>query len=712
MEDKSLKNLLILGPVVALLAYASYKLYLEYLPQEVDSDLEIERSVIGLITNATQNVKRKTGDSLLWDPLEKGDEIYTNDSVRTGLSSTTTIQLQDNSKIELDENSLILLGATTQNLNVNFKTGEFKAFADSQRLKIKVRDSVLTGNKSNIRIRTGTNSDAQIQVTKGRATLLEQNGKKIELDAKKIAKIDQAGRAEAMRVRVILSSPKNKIKILNSSEKINYPFTWAVLDSNLKKQLFQIDTSPNFNSTSKIERWANQAIEARLLRGKNYWRVGWYAYDQATKSRQLQFSPIQSIELKNDERIQLLFPENASTFTQEPGNTNLNFRWKSKYSAKLFLFELSAKQDFSQIIINKRLNKPEVSFKNLESGNYYWRVSAFDNNNKLIGQSSAGRFAIDKLIPNAPKLIYPVNNFVWTMPEALRFEWAKYIKAVSYQIVISSSSDMRTIVYQATTKDLFISWKWSNPANYFWQVKALDVKQNIIAESTKHQFAINSTISNSAITLRFPKDQSEELKPNSDSLPPVEFLWQPKENLNPNYELQVAKNADFKKVLKKTNIKDTSLKLQLNEPGVYFWKVIWTNPDKPEDIKKSSMFTFRLSINKNLPPVELELPKLDAQFEVYPEEVLDFSWLSQDKAKQYRIVIERKISEELYKKIVDRKVVENKYQKNNFRPGFYRWHVIAVDENGTQGMKSEVRQLKIDRDKGLEAPTLNPAVVK
>jgi hypothetical protein len=692
--------------------YAAFQLWQDYQPKPEDFDDEIERTVIGVISNVDQNVKRKTGDSLLWDPLQEGDAVYNQDSIRTGLNSYTAITLNDQSVIELEENSLVVLDSNDQAFNVDFKTGEFKTNSQNKNLKIKVKDSVLSANQAQIKIKTASDKETEIQVQKGKALLQGKSGQQLELDTQKSARIDKAGRAESLKVQVVLSSPEDRTEILNPNLQLNYPFTWAALNPSLKKEVFEISTTENFEASSTFRRWAHQAIEAPLKRGDNYWRVGWYSLDPKTNKQILKFTPTRRIKLLNDERVQLLFPENASSFTQEPGNTAIEFRWRSKYKAKLFVFEISSRSDFRQIVFNKRTNLKEITVNELDSGSYYWRVSAYGENNKVLGQSKINKLIVEKIIPQAPELIYPRNNFVWSMPEALRFEWDKYLKADSYQWVLSKKPDMKSIASTTRTKNNFHDWKWSEPGEYFWRVKAYNAKAELVAESLIYKLSIDNKQSTSALSLLSPEDQSEVVVENRDPLDPVMFQWRPKEEIPANYEVLVSRTSAFTKILKFTTNEFTRIDGRLPEEGVYFWKVRWTDPEGKKDPIESLPFSFRLVKNKNLPAPELLEPEYDAEIEVYRDEKISFSWKEMSTAKAYRFILKRKLGENSFKTIVDRNTKELSFDKDKLVPGDYVWFVHGIDANGVQGLKSEERKLKIERDKGLAPPVLNPAVVK
>lgn len=712
MEKESNKGLFIIMPVLALMLYAAYQLWMDYQPKPEDFEDEIDKTVIGYIVDVDQNVKRKSGGSLLWDPLKNGDPVFNQDSIRTGLNSYTAITLNDKSEIELEENSLVVLDSNDQAFNIDFKTGEFKTKAQSKNLQIKVKDSILSAQQAQLKIKTGTDRDTEIQVTKGKASLYGKQGQRIDLDSQKSAKIDRKGRAESLKIQVVLSSPEDKTEVLNPNRRINYPFTWAAVSKNLKRELFQISTNENFPTNKTFKKWVHQATEAPLYRGENYWRVGWESIDPKTKKKIFKYTSTRKIKLLNDERVQLLFPENSSTFTQEPGNTEIEFRWRSKYRAKVFVLEISSRADFRKIVLNKRLAGKEIKIDDLDSGTYYWRVSAFGDKNISIGQSRINKLVVEKIIPQAPELIYPRNNFVWSMPEALRFEWKQYNKAHSYQWLLSKKSDMKSIVKTHRSKNTFYDWKWSSPGEYFWRVKAYNQKQELVAESLTYKMSIDNKLSSSAISLITPEDQTEKIVENKTPLEPILFQWRPKEDLSPNYELFVSRTAAFTKVLKFKSNELTRIEGRLPSEGVYFWKVRWIDPLGKQKPKESMPFSFRLTKNKNLPAPELQLPEFDAEMEVYRDEKIEFTWSEITNSKSYRIIIKRKIGESSFKTIVDRNSKEPKFTKDKLVPGNYIWYVHALDEKGIQGLRSEERSLKIQRDKGLAPPVLNPAVVK
>ncbi|MEC9281944.1 MAG: hypothetical protein VX642_04485, partial [Bdellovibrionota bacterium] len=317
-----------------------------------------------------------------------------------------------------------------------------------------------------------------------------------------------------------------------------------------------------------------------------------------------------------------------------------------------------------------------------------------------------------KIIPRGPELIYPRNNFVWSMPESLRFEWKNHPTANYYQWTISSDKYLKKIVKTMKLKNLAYDWRWLSAGEYYWRVKAFNAQGTLVAESETHLLNIDQKQSSAAIALIDPKDQSEVVVENLEPLPPLSFQWQPKEQLTPNYEVYVSKTSAFTSAVKFESKELTRIKAQLKEEGVYFWKVRWVNPQNPSDLKESIPFSFRLTKNKNLPAPELLEPEYDSELELYRDEAVTFKWEEISSAKSYRFILKRKIGENTFKTIVDRNTKEAKTQKANLVPGDYIWFVHAIDASGIQGLKTEEREIKILRDKGLAPPVLNPVIIK
>lgn len=699
------------------MAYAAYELWLDYQPTDISNAEEIERVAIGVIQASDQNVKRKFGNSQLWNPIKKGDKVFAKDSIRTGLNSYTLIALYEKSSLQLEENSLIELDNSKNKLSVNFKTGSVKSNSLSEKLQIKVKDSFIQSSKAQFQIKTDKNNKAQISVTKGKAFLTaNKTGERIQLDSQKEARIDNYGKMETNEKVVNLISPDDKSSVIDSNNSIMYPFTWSVLDEKIKKEVFEISKDPKFTAQKTTRRFAHQAISMRIQKGVSYWRVGWDVYDKNLGKVLRKFTAARSIELKADNTLELLSPNNAVTITQTPGNESIDFKWRTKSPSDKFIFEISQRANFTSITFNKTLSTTNFNLTNIDNGVYFWRVSAYDSNNKLIGRSEAYRFVVEKLLPQAPKLLYPQNAQVWSFKDPLRFEWENYNRASKYRWIISKKAGKQEIFTSKEIDKNIFSWEWTEAGNYWWRVEALNSNGVKIAESLIYKVTIDDNQFKYGIEIMEPKDQEIVTIENRDPLPAVHFQWQPKDNRSPNYNIVISDKADLSQAEHNKVVDSTMVDLALKKEGIYYWKVIWKDPTKDNSQNTNQLssptYTFKVSKNKNLAPVELLAPEAEAEIEQYKGDDIKFDWEALKIAKKYRIIIERKVSENSWKKIVDKTLETNSFTKSKLIPGNYRWSIFAFDSNGIQGMPSELRLFQVLRKKPMSAPVLKPAVVK
>lgn len=681
-------------------------------PEESLEEEQIFREQIGEIVLSQNNVKRKIGGRLLWDSIKRAQAVYNNDTIRTGLNSLAIIKLKDESVLEVEENSLIVLEQGGSSLNVDFRTGEFKTKSKSEKLKIRIKDSVINAKNSELKIKTDTKKNTQIQLTKGKAELQSKEGK-IQLNKNKQLQINAQGKAQQLAIHLLLSSPQNKAEIIDPNPRLTYPFTWAVLNKNIKKEIFQISKDPDFPSTSTYSKSAHQAIEAPINRGTNYWRVGWDLIDPKTKKPVRQYTPVRSISLKQDLRVQLLQPDNQSQFEFTPGEELINFHWRSKTPAKVFLFELANSSHFRQILKTKTIASSSFQINELKQGTYYWRISAFGEQNKNIGKSATYNFTVTKVMPRAPNLIAPENGAIWSLNEPIRMEWQSYKKAKSYQLKISKDPSLKSVVKQQTLKDLKYIWEWSQVGNYYWQISALNKDSTRIAQSLIYRISIDPTVLGPMITLIKPKNQSEVKRERRAPMDPIIFEWKPEKPMKANYDFIFSEDISFKKAKVKRNIDVLKYALRLKKAGNYFWQIRWVDPKNPKNTEKSKIQVFKYRISSSLPPPKLQIP-INLEKKVVPKaQPIIFQWAKVKLAKKYRFILEKWNSRTKEKLPVEDKYVKsNKTKSKPLEKGTYFWTVRPVDADATEGSAAEPNKFDVDLNPSLAAPKLAPAIVK
>ncbi len=714
MGREWLKNTLVLLPVFMLMAAASYYLWRDTQPEESTLVAEEKAEVIGVLQEQVSNVKRKLGNSLYWNPLRSNENLYSNDSIRTGTDSSATIQLQDKSSIVLAENSLIVLEKRANQLNVDFKTGDIETKSGSENLSIKVKDTILDSKSAELKLRTDTQNNTQIIVTKGTATLTDKQNKKVDITTKKVVNVDEKGQAKQAAVALVLNTPKDKTSILDPDKTTTYPFTWTMLDDELKEETLEISTKPDF-TTITFRKNGHQAVRGAVNRGTQYWRVS-----TKMKDGKIFYSEVRELRLDEDKRVVNVSPANNSNLDFEPEQDKITFTWNALGAPKVFILEISKDIGFTQMIITQTTPNKTFEASGLKAGKYYWRVRALGENNAETGRTAPFTFQLNRTLAQIPQLLFPENGFVWTLNDPLAFEWKRSEKAHQYQLVISKDAAQSNIVNQVTLKETKYLWKWNKPGEYYWSVTCLNAGGDIVGKSVMHKAVVQPTVSGPVIILKSPADQSTVTRDRRDPMDPIVFSWAVERPISAGpFTFYISEKPDFSTALKKSGIESTRYSLRLDRGANYYWKVEWVNPKdagKPtdkQDREVSIPFSMKYRINSNLPAPLLIEPLNNTKKSTPKADTVEFKWQKVAGSASYRITLERENPNTKERvPVLSQIVAKESFVSMPLEPGIYNWNVSSLDKDKVEGPASQTRRLIIELNKELNAPKLRAPVVK
>ncbi|MBK9294392.1 MAG: FecR domain-containing protein [Oligoflexia bacterium] len=708
-----MKNFLITTPVILGVLWAGYLLLKDFRQSNVGEELNLNREVIGQIMYLENNVKRQFGGDLMWNSVENKEPLYNQDSVRTGKDSQVAIKLVDNTVLEVSENSLIVLDKSQNNMNINFKAGDLSAKNAGSNVSIKVKDGLVKGFGADFKIKTDSESGAKIEVTKGKATIEDKNNKKTNLNENEETLLDEKGAGDIIKIAVILKSPEDKAQINSNLDSVKHPFTWEVINKKVIQEYFEISKNKNFLKDKTKTFKAHQAITAEAASGSNYWRVGW---DDSKKGRQ--YTESRLFVVGADKRLELIYPEDGTSFQFEPDENNLELQWHSLITAKAFTLEVAKTSDF-KVIANSQIIKGQegelkVLLKNLESGKYYWRVKAFGEKNDLLATSAVNDFTIKLKLPTLPELLRPNQDFTWTDSSAIPFSWKKLENATLYRLIISSDQEQKSIVKSISTKETTYTWPNKVQQVVYWSVMALGNQSKIIAHSELRKLTIQTKKKSSPFELVKPKDQTEVQRDLSQkTVDPVLFQWKILRPLPGTVTLIIANNDEFLNPIKINNLKKFSHDLVLDKEGSYYWKLESTSEKQKDYIEISETNTFNLRHVSLIPAPSLISPEMGEKIETTEAITVKFSWKESVGAVQYHIVVEK-----VDPKTNDRKTVMDKLIKETIitsQPlpeGQYQWSVSSFDQQGQEGMASRLYDFSIIPVDEVAAPQLNNPVVK
>jgi hypothetical protein len=709
-----LKNTFILSPVFAVMVTAGYYLWRDYQNDGLQDQGQVTREVFGNMSFSDNNVKRKTSESVLWNPVVKDEPLYYLDSIRTGTESYAVIKLKDGSIIELNENSLIVLEKNSDQLSVDFKTGDIRTKQASKNLTFTLKDTTIQAQGADLKLKSDANKNSQVVVTKGKALMVDGLKNRRDLGPESLLSIDQKGQTQTIAVPLVLLSPADKAQIVSSLEETKFSFTWTVHDRNLREEFLEVSQDPNFLRLKTVTIKAHQAATAPIKRGRNFWRVGWKPpRTLAASESQLFYSEIRMVALAEDQRVSLIYPADDTVFETTPTDSEIEFTWKAEGDPKTYVFEISDSASFQRIKQTHKVTEPKFKTTNLASGIYFWRVTALGSRNESLGQSSVSSFEVSLTLPALPVLVKPDENYIWASQAPVRMEWKNVEGAPRYRVTVSKDKEAKQIVKAVTVTHSPYAWSPLKPGSYFWTVESIDSSTRAFTRSQTRTFTVTAVNQEKLISLLLPADQSEVNRERKEVLDPVSFEWRAEKLQPANYTLLISKSPGFEKHLKTENIVKNQVTVRLNESATYFWKIVWTNPASPEQTETSATFQLKYNIPDGLPSPELVEPVKDAIIKVPVNQPVELTWSPVHKGKKYRVVVER-YDTRLNSKIpvLDKITEELKATTLALGEGSYEWRAYTIDEKEIQGLPSETRKFQIQLIEALLAPKLRPPEIK
>lgn len=448
-----------------------------------EGETRLEKS-IGTVLQTKQNVRRRSSSAIFWENTRKSDELYNYDSILTLENSSSEIKLAGNIKLQLHENTLIVLEPKNE-----FEQGAFKIRFDRGDLRSKANQRFRVGSGEWV-IEAQSGSDLSVKsVTEGNIEVEVHGGEAIVQNEKSKA-IQQVNVGQ----RAVLDAKKQP-DVMNVTEDLRF------ID-----RLYQRIYSHDFPVIFKVA-WKGNAKKLRILTpGKKIEYIdltenvrdyamaltpgSYYFYLESEK----QTSESLSVHIWPAEKITYFSPLPRDRI--QTGTSSL-FSWSELEAAEKYYVHFSSGEEFSS-------SERRTDVTLATEGEMQWSVYAEDDEGFIIPPPHAyPLYSVpEPLAP--PELIEPTLRqpaseedvegddqgtleknilekiFSWIIPTAeakknpyrgdLIFEWSKVPGADFYTIEISANPDFRTPeVIVNSDSEKFV---WQNYAHeiYYWRV--------------------------------------------------------------------------------------------------------------------------------------------------------------------------------------------------------------------------------------------------
>ncbi|TGL69006.1 FecR domain-containing protein [Leptospira jelokensis] len=628
---------------------------------------------IGVITFKNKTVLRKYNDAVVWDLIESRTEVKNRDTIRTEGLSDAILTLNDGTKINISENSMILLDISDKNININFAYGSFEAAREASssgeiKMNITAGDKTVEVSNGDIKL-DKTKTELNIKVDQGEAKLTS-NGKEETIGKDQIANVSESGVKVAKQL-FRLVSPEDRKNILSDSgsEKVNFALAGWNVDS-LKKAnpTLEISFFPDFSKSLVREKLTSATVTKKLESGSYYWRVSYT--DPSNQSKAV--TEVFQFRILNDPSLKIVSPKNGEVISFSNEIPIIRFVWNQLELYSSYTVLIARDSSFSEIVATKQTQNQSLAFDTLREGTYYAKVQAKSNLPGITDKiTSITSFQIQKKTNTSPPELLEPNRGKVIAEELTKsqlfFSWKDDKDFESYIWEISNDQNFVNVVDSAKVKNNFYKLTTGlKVGTYYWRVKGIG-NGGISFDSKPFPLVV---IAKEEMELVSP-NQGAEVEVDERNL--VVLKWK-KLTSKSTYEIEIARQADFSQTIVKESVDGNYFEFRSKELGKFYWRV------KSSGDESNVSVTRNFQMASNVEPPNLLSPSRNETIDLFTKNYISFNWKPAEKVTGYRLKL-IDVSGIREKIILNERINSNKFQMNEIQKlnvGRFRWEVSSI----------------------------------
>lgn len=620
-------------------------------------------------------VKTKRALSLDWQDASSGNVLTENQLIYTDNNSSAEVSFDEGNALSIGENSLVKLKAAGKEQSMDLEKGFIRA-------KISDRPIVVQMNGENYLV-SGKDADIQINIQNEKGEIGVLKGE---------VKVEGAGLSESLTTESAISIDGNQVskKAIyfqttapgkgEVQYSVNVPsvvnFAW------MPEEEAKVVISRRQDLANPLEVSGQSGLTAQLEPGAYFFRV------ESEKGRSL-ITPFRVV-LETPPTI--LRPLSGEVVNVLQGTVLLQWKNEGRLNHEL-------QWKIGEEIHSQKVSTGSALVKVLSSGPFEWRVKISEGKRPEALWSEWQKIQVNFIpLPSVPTDLSPheVEFQTYETPnEKIELSW-KSLLPVELEVVDPVGKSQTKNLSEAS-----FEWTANLAGTYKWRLRSMDNHLRGSEWTDWKTFTIEdlSQLKNSEGIQRI------QLKKPDQS---VTFSWATTEGSSSVFEL--AKDQQFKQIVKKIEVDKDSTQVSIPETGTYFWRSRVILPDGTLNVSSPK----RVIIEPVPAPTKPEkLPDLQVPLEEAPttssfnfwdliipiahadelKGMVKIELPSKEEAKEYIIRIFR--DENLTDLVFESKSPDKNFVWKEAIPGTYYWQYAVVDYWERQSLFSDPAVLTI-----------------
>ncbi len=674
---------------------------------------------IGSVVRRTNQVRRRLNGDLVWNGIGDGATVYQADAVFVGPGSDAVIVLDDGSRIEIDESSMVVIRRAAPDaadaepvVDVQILRGGARGRAGRRRgggvvLRAGRLAARLSGG-AEARVRLGKDRTARVSVSRGSAIVVGEDGEAVEVNEGQRQIVDAAGRriGGVETLALELERPERGARRFLTGSSQAVELVWKAV-AGKGPYLIEVASDPDFESIAYRSRSEKlRIVVAGLSTGVYFWRV-----KRGTRGAAKDGGEVAREERKLtlvDDRPPVPYRPLAGSIVDLSYGRSLSLAWGAVPDVRAYVVELTRGSNFKTPLFSSRIDRPSHMLRPgdhvLEEGDHCFRVRSDEPERGVSPWSHSVCFRVvtSPVLP-PPDLLDPMREddkpgrsgqrgnfllrlFIGTAHAAqptirpVLLRWKKLPGAVYYVIEIARDRAFSKVVMQEKVDTNYFRWNPPERREYHWRVHGVD------ADGRAGKFSPPRVV---GIDLPGPSPQQPAAGATIEyaSAPPrVTLGWQATDRYT-SYEVQIARDAAFSRdtvQLESKAARIDSVEYRPGALGVFHWRIVGVRASGERSLPgPTSQFTVVPAAPRALEPIEgamIALEGDEAKVEV------TFKW-SQRPVQRYQFQIA--IDARFESVVADATVGASSAKATLEKAGTYFWRVRATAPATDWGRRAE-----------------------
>jgi len=640
---------------------------------------------LGTITFKKRVAERKYSDQVIWETITENSVLYDNDSLRTADGSEAVVLLDDGTRIELGEETLIMLARSGRGLSIDFRQGTIAARAgaaprrEGQSASGGAEAGFDAGSATNIEIKSGDTavalaktdatlnkkkgaSDLVLDVTRGKA-VVAQAGKRVEVRENEQAVIDAKQKAPVIRKASIIPLAGSGA-VISENETAAVEFAWQGEGAGPFTLLVGRDASL---ATPLISRQAAGLRETLTLSpGTWYWRV---------TGREGEASRIERTIVVRAVVPQPVQPAEGAVISFYTAQPLVRLAWLADEAASGYDVEISRDAGFSALSARLQSQTGSIATDSLAEGEYWWRVRArYASARGAQVTGRPARFVIRKReAPPVVAIPAPETKISTAQLAAQQaaISWQGDPEFSRYRLEVARSPEFAQVVYREETS---VNFSRIRPdmaeGRYFWRVTGIDQQGKPGSTSPVASVEVTKPMPPVLMT---PAEGAMLVGEGAGV--DIVFSWQ-----DPNRggfaRLELSAEQGFGRIERTQPVRGNAARLTV-PLGQWWWRVALTDPAGREIAAPASR---SLTVSRALGLPGLVSPAAGTEIDMSRANSIEFRWEAVEGADAYEFSLYG-YQGSVLQKVFENRVTDLRYvfaMLDRLDRGSFVWEVVAL----------------------------------